>query len=89
MASLSKPNPIKIVLLFNSFVPDEVCQGEDESERAGKQNCFHIAGDYNAGGHLRVNVGDEAHLVASDVKRLVERGQELDTEDYVVLRVYS
>ena len=58
------------LLLFNPFVPDKVCQGEDKSERAGKQDCFHIAGEDDAGGHLRVDVGDEAHLVASDVKRL-------------------
>ena len=70
-------------------MPDKVCQGEDKSERAGKQDCFHIAGEDDAGGHLRIDVGDEAHLVASDVKRLVERGQELDTEDYVVFRVDS
>ena len=60
------------LLLFNSFVPDKVCQGEDDSERAGKQNCFHIAGEDNTSGHLCVDVGDETHLVASDIKRLVE-----------------
>ena len=70
-------------------MPEKVCHGEDDSERAGKQDCFHITGEDDACWHLSVDVRDEAHLVASHIKRLVKRGQELDTEDYVVFRVDS